>query len=143
MAWNYLPKIRPFSKVDDALGVVYTHGMAGLLGGLLVGGLADPGRIEYGVTGKNFGGTGAFSVGGWFYTHSFHQLWEQFLAAVWVICWSAAVTAILLMIVKFVCRGLREKDEVLEIGDLAFHDEEAYPQETFAERVGALSGKSG
>jgi Amt family ammonium transporter len=142
VAWNYLPKIRPFSKVDDALGVVYTHGMAGLLGGLLVGVLADPGMIEYGVSGKNFGGTGSFTVGGWFYTHHFHQLWEQFLAAVWVICWSAAVTAILLMIVKFVCRGLREKDEVLEIGDLAFHDEEAYPQETFAERVGALSGGS-
>ena len=53
---------------------------------------------------------------------------------------SAAITAILLYIVKFICRGLREKDEVLEIGDLAFHDEEAYPQETFAERVSALSG---
>ncbi len=36
-AWNYLSKVRPFSKVDDALGVVYTHGIAGLFGGLLVG----------------------------------------------------------------------------------------------------------
>ena len=43
------------------------------------------------------------------------------------------------MIVKFVCRGLREPDEVLEIGDIAMHDEEVYPQETFAERVSALS----
>jgi Amt family ammonium transporter len=145
LAWNYLSKVRPFSKVDDALGVVYTHGIAGLLGGLLVGFLADPGMIQYGVTGKvyaainpaNFQG---FNVAGWFYGHSFHQLWEQFLAAVWVICWSAAVTAILLYIVKFVCRGLREKDEMLEIGDVAFHDEEAYPQETFAERVSAMSG---
>jgi len=25
VAWNYLSKCRPFSKVDDALGVVYTH----------------------------------------------------------------------------------------------------------------------
>ena len=29
VAWNYLSKVRPFSKVDDALGVVYTHGIAG------------------------------------------------------------------------------------------------------------------
>ena len=27
-AWNDLSKVRPFSKVDDALGVVYTHGIA-------------------------------------------------------------------------------------------------------------------
>ena len=31
VAWNFLSKVRPFSKVDDALGVVYTHGIAGLL----------------------------------------------------------------------------------------------------------------
>ena len=35
-AWNFLSKVRPFSKVDDALGVVYTHGIAGLFGGLLL-----------------------------------------------------------------------------------------------------------
>jgi len=27
-AWNYLSRCRPFSKVDDAMGVVYTHGIA-------------------------------------------------------------------------------------------------------------------
>lgn len=140
VGWNYLPKIRPFSKVDDALGVVYTHGIAGLLGGLLVGFLADPGMIEYGVKGAHFGGAGAFSVGGLFYTGSWHQEWEQFLAAAWIICFSAIGSAILLYVTKFICRGLREKDEVLEIGDLAIHDEEAYPAETFAERVSALSG---
>ena len=47
VAWNYLSKVRPFSKVDDALGVVYTHGMAGLLGGLLLGVFADPNMLEY------------------------------------------------------------------------------------------------
>src|SRR6202034_2689700 len=95
VAWNYLSKVRPFSKVDDALGVVYTHGMAGLLGGLLVGILADPGMVEYGVKGKNFAGTGAFVVEGWFYGHSFHQLWEQFLAAVWIIGYTTVATFIL------------------------------------------------
>src|ERR1019366_8435720 len=27
IAWKYLSKVRPFSKVDDALGVIYTHGI--------------------------------------------------------------------------------------------------------------------
>jgi len=139
VAWNFLSKVRPFSKVDDTLGVVYTHGIAGLVGGLLVGLLADPGMIEYGVAGKTYDAAGSFSVGGWFYTGSFHQLWEQFLAASWIIGYTAIVSAILFYIVKFVCRGLREKDEVLEVGDLAIHDEEAYPRETFAERVTSLS----
>jgi ammonium transporter, Amt family len=139
VSWNYLSKVRPFSKVDDALGVVYTHGIAGLLGGLLVGLLADPGMIQYGVAGKTYDAAGSFSVGGWFYTHSFHQLWEQFLAAAWIICYTGIASAILFYVVKFVCRGLREKDEVLEVGDLAMHDEEAYPRETFAERVTSLS----
>ena len=36
-------------------------------------------------------------------------------------------------------RGVRYKDEILEVGDLAIHGEEAFPEETFAERVGAMS----
>ena len=139
VAWNYLSKVKPFSKVDDALGVVYTHGIAGAIGGLLIGLVADPGMTVYGVAGKTYDAAGSFSVGGWFYTHSFHQLWEQFITLVWIIGFTAIGSAILLYIVKFVCRGLREKDEALEVGDLALHDEEAYPRETFAERVTSLS----
>jgi Amt family ammonium transporter len=120
----FLPKIRPFSKVDDALGVVYTHGIAGLCGGLLVGILADPAMIEYGVTGAHFAGKGAVGVSGLLYTGSWHQEWEQLLAALWVVCFTAAMTALLLFVVKLVCRGLRERDELLEVGDFALHDEQ-------------------
>jgi Amt family ammonium transporter len=141
-AWNFLPRIRPFSRVDDALGVVYTHGFAGLCGGLLVGFLADPGMIEYGVTGRHFAGKGALSVGGLFFTGSWHQEWEQLLAAAWIIGFTAAMTAIVLTVVKVVCRGLRERSEVTEVGDLAIHDEEVYPAETFAERVSAMSASA-
>ncbi|MHB1912464.1 MAG: ammonium transporter, partial [Acidimicrobiales bacterium] len=35
LAWNYLSKVPPFSRVDDALGVIYTHGIAGFFGGML------------------------------------------------------------------------------------------------------------
>ena len=64
------------------------------------------------------------------YTGSAHQLWEQFRAALWVIFWSALVTFILMKLIGLVLRGARYKDEILEIGDLAIHDEEAFPEET-------------
>jgi Amt family ammonium transporter len=73
------------------------------------------------------------------YTGSAHQLWEQFRAALFVIFWSALVTFILMKLIGLVLRGARYKDEILEIGDLAIHDEEAFPEETFAERVGAMA----
>ncbi len=132
-AWNFLSRVRPFSKVDDAMGVVYTHGIAGLVGGLLVGILADPGMVQYGVTGAHFKGAGSFSVGGWFYTHSFHQLWEQFLAALWIIGWTAVGTTIVFTVVKYLVGGLRETDEVLSVGDVAIHEEEAFPEPTCGE----------
>jgi Amt family ammonium transporter len=138
-AWNFLSRVRPFSKVDDAMGVVYTHGFAGLVGGLLVGLIADPGMTQYGVSGAHFKGAGGFSVGGWFFTHSFHQLWEQFLAASWIICYTAVGTAVVFYIVKFVLGGLREDEETLRIGDIAIHEEEAFPEPTFGEPVGTPS----
>ena len=36
----------PFRNVDDTLGVVYTHGFAGLAGGLLVGIFANSAMAE-------------------------------------------------------------------------------------------------
>ena len=145
-AWNFLSKVKPFSKVDDALGVIYTHGMAGLLGGLLLGIFGDPGMIQYpcGVAhvpmtyASQSTACAPFSVSGLLYTGSAHQLWEQFRAAVWVIIWSALVTFILMKVIGWVLRGARYSDEVLEIGDLAIHGEEAFPAETLAERVGAI-----
>jgi Amt family ammonium transporter len=148
-AWTYLPNVRPFSKVDDALGVIYTHGIAGFLGGMLVGFLGDPGMTEYGCSGPRALYTATtksctpFSVGGLFYTGSWHQVWEQFRAAVWVILWSAVVTYLIMQLVKVVCRGLRYDPEVLEVGDVAIHDEEAFPEDRFAERVGGAFAMAG
>ena len=127
VAWYTLPKyVWPFNKVDDALGVVYTHGIAGLLGGLLVGVLADPNVIEYPAA---KGGT-AFSGAGWFWGHHPHQILVQLEAAVFIILYDAIATAIIWMVIKYVLRiKLRLTDEELEIGDVAIHGEEAYPQE--------------
>jgi ammonium transporter, Amt family len=126
VAWMYLPKyVWPFNKVDDALGVVYTHGIAGLFGGLLVGLLADPNMIVYLGLGKNPSISGA----GLFYGHA-HQLLVQAGAALTIIIWDAAVTFVILMVIKYVFRmNLRLPDAQLEIGDIAVHGEEAYPSE--------------
>jgi Amt family ammonium transporter len=56
-----------------------------------------------------------------------------------VILWSAVITFILMKLIGLVLRGARYKDEILETGDVAIHDEEAFPEETFAERIGAMS----
>jgi len=126
VAWYYLPKyVWPFNKVDDALGVVYTHGIAGLFGGLLVGLLADPKMIVYLGLGKN----PSISGEGLFYGKP-HQLLVQAGAALTIIVWDAAVTFVILMFIKHVLRmKLRLPDDVLEIGDVAVHGEEAYPSD--------------
>src|SRR6516225_8368423 len=125
-AWNYLSKVRPFSKVDDALGVVYTHGIAGLFGGLLVGLLADPKMIVYLGIGKNPNVT----TSGLFYGHP-HQLLVQAGAALTIIVWDGLVTFLILKGIGLFMR-LRIPDAELEIGDVAVHGEEAYPAEELA-----------
>src|SRR5579859_1930809 len=126
VAWYYLPKyVWPFNKVDDALGVVYTHGIAGLFGGLMVGLFADPKMIEYIGLGSNPSVSGA----GLFYGHP-KQLAIQAGAALTIIVWDGVVTFLILMVIKHVLRmKLRLPDDVLEIGDVAVHGEEAYPSD--------------
>jgi Amt family ammonium transporter len=127
-AWTYLQPI-VLRKVDDAMGVVYTHGLAGLLGGLLVGIFADPSVVVYP---KTTSGT-PFAVTGWLYGNR-HQFTQQLLAALTIIIWDALVTFIILRVIKFFT-PLRMPDEMLEIGDLAVHGEEAYPSDEVV-RVG-------
>jgi len=122
--FGYLPrKVWPFNKVDDALGVVYTHGFAGLLGGLLVGLLADPGMIVYLGIGKNPDVTTA----GLFYGHP-RQLLVQAGAALTVIIWDGVVTFLILRGIGLFMK-LREPDDVLAAGDISIHGEVAYPME--------------
>jgi Amt family ammonium transporter len=132
--FTYLPrKVWPFNKVDDALGVVYTHGFAGLLGGLMVGLLADPHMIVYLGLGKNPDVTTA----GLFHGHP-KQLLIQTEAALTIIIWDAFVTYVILRVIK-VFTPLRMSDADLAIGDLAVHGEVAYPEEE-PEAAPAMAG---
>src|SRR5215470_11276770 len=125
----YLPKrVWPFNRVDDALGVVYTHGFAGLLGGLLVGLLADPKMIVYLGIGKN----PDVSTTGLFYGHP-RQLLIQAGAALTVIVWDGLVTFLILRGIGLFMK-LRMPESQLEAGDILVHGEVAYPtQEPEAE----------
>ncbi|HVC87484.1 MAG TPA: ammonium transporter [Gaiellaceae bacterium] len=113
IAYNYLALLRPFRGVDDTLGVIYTHGFAGLIGGLLTGLLADSYmQIVPGVS----------------VTGGLHLLKWQALTALWVIVFSAVVTFVLLKLVGAVI-PLRMSEEDMEMGDLAVHGHEVYPSD--------------
>jgi Amt family ammonium transporter len=122
MAIRYLSRIPPFSKVDDTLGVIYTHGIAGFSGGLLVAVFADPSIIQSYIGNKASGGTEA----GLLYGGSGSLLKWQFLAGLFIIVWDGLITFILLKVIGLFL-PLREPDDVLEAGDSALHGHEVYP----------------
>ncbi len=125
MSIRFLSRAPVFRSVDDTLGVIYTHGIAGLCGGLLVGVLADPHIVEY--IGAGGGATNLPGVSG-----VVHGSWTllrwQAETALWVIVFSGTMTFILLKLVG-VFLPLRLSDEELEIGDHAIHGNEVYPSD--------------
>ncbi len=123
MAIRYLSRVSIFRHVDDTLGVIYTHGIAGLVGGLLVGLLADPAIIEY------IGKGGAESLPGFksvLYGGSGTLLLHQLEAGLWVIGFTAVATFLILKVIG-IFMPLRVSDEELQIGDHAIHGHEVYP----------------
>src|SRR5690349_13406410 len=117
-ALNYLSRLRPFRNVDDTLGVVYTHGFAGLAGGLLTGIFANSAMASaFGVSASGLIPGGGADLLKW-----------QFLTAAWVIVFAAIGTFILLNIVKLFV-PLRMTEQEMEEGDLAVHGHEVYPSD--------------
>jgi ammonium transporter, Amt family len=111
-ALNYLSRMSPFRNVDDTLGVIYTHGFAGLMGGLLTGVFAN----------EAMGAAPGIVSGSW------DLLKWQALTAAWVIAFSAIGTFILLKVVGLFV-SLRMTEEEMEEGDLAVHGHEVYPSD--------------
>ncbi|MGN6257969.1 MAG: ammonium transporter [Solirubrobacterales bacterium] len=114
LALNYLSRTAPFRNVDDTLGVVYTHGFAGVAGGLLVGIFAN--KL---MAGEH---EGLISGGG------LHLLGVQAYTALWVIVFSAIGTYVLLKLVGLFV-PLRMTEEDMETGDIAVHGHEVYPSD--------------
>jgi Amt family ammonium transporter len=111
-------------RVDDTLGVLHTHGVAGLLGGLMVGLVANPAMIEYYTTDAKK--QSDVSIGGLFYGAGFAQLGHQAIAAVSIIVFDAIMTFVVLKLISFVV-PLRASNPEMEGGDLAIHGVDPMP----------------
>ncbi len=103
--------LKPKLGYDDTLDAFGIHGVGGTIGAILTGVFADPSINELGK-GLLFGNAG--------------QLWTQIAASLITFIYSAIVTAIIFMIIKFTV-GLRvdEEDEVIGL-DESQHGEKAY-----------------
>ncbi|XWS42197.1 hypothetical protein CRYUN_Cryun17cG0147300 [Craigia yunnanensis] len=112
-----------FQSVDDTLGVFHTHAMAGVLGGFLSGIFARPKllRLMYNIDSYSPGllhSKGEFHRG-------LRQMGYQFLGAIFITAWNAAVTSIICLFISRIV-NLRMDEEDLEVGDDAAQGEEAY-----------------
>ncbi len=125
MSIRFLSRGPIFRHVDDTLGVIYTHGIAGFCGGLLVGLFANPKMIEYIGVGNTTSISPAKSV---FHGGSWTLFRWQLEAGLWVILFSGVVTFILLKLVG-IFLPLRLTPEELEEGDHAIHGNEVYPSD--------------
>ena len=111
------PKWKLFAKVDDTLGVVHTHMVAGWWGGFATGLFATKEGCEaFAIT----QGGGAIEGNG-------KQVYLQLYGGLFIIAWNIFWTSAIMAFIKYVLRiPLRMSDADLMIGDDAIHGEEAY-----------------
>jgi Amt family ammonium transporter len=121
LSMNKFQKLPFMQKVDDTLSVFSTHGVAGLLGGLMVGLLANPDMLQYIGTDKEAPGV---NVTGLFYGKP-EQLLLQLYGAAFIIVFNAIATFIILKVIGLIV-PLRMDDATLKVGDDAVHGETAY-----------------
>lgn len=110
-------KVKAFHAVDDCLGIVHTHMVAGTVGGFLTGVFAtSEGNYAFGLTTP---GGGVDNNG--------KQVWLQIVGVLFIIGWNIVWTSLILLFIKYVLRiPLRMSEDQLQIGDDAIHGEEAY-----------------
>jgi ammonium transporter, Amt family len=122
LSMNKFQKLGFMQKVDDTLSVFSTHGVAGLMGGLMVGLVSNPAMLQYIGTDKEAPG---ISVTGMLYGDNGHQLLMQVYGAAFIIVFNAIMTFIILKVIGLIV-PLRMDDATLKVGDDAVHGETAY-----------------
>jgi len=130
---NKFQKTKMMMKVDDTLSVFSTHGIAGLMGGLLTGILANPDMLQYIGTDKEAPGV---NVTGLLYGNA-PQLLLQLEGAAFIIVYNVIATFIILKVISFIT-PLRMDDATLAVGDDAVHGETAYALGTEEEKPAAM-----
>ena len=121
LSMNKFQKCGFMMKVDDTLSVFSTHGVAGLMGGLLVGILANPDMLQYIGTDKEAPGV---NITGMLYGNA-SQLLLQVYGAAFIIVYNIIATYIILKVIGFIV-PLRMDEATLKVGDDAVHGETAY-----------------
>lgn len=121
LSMNKFQKLPFMQKVDDTLSVFSTHGIAGLMGGLLTGVFANPEMLQYIGTDKEAPGV---NVTGLLYGNP-KQLLLQFYGAAFIIIYNIIATFIILKVISFIV-PLRMDEATLKVGDDAVHGETAY-----------------
>ena len=121
LSMNKFQKLGFMQKVDDTLGVFSTHGVAGLMGGLLTGILANPAMLQYIGTDKDAPGV---SITGLMYGNA-NQLLLQAEGAAFIIVYNVILTFIILKVISIFV-SLRMDEATLKVGDDAVHGETAY-----------------
>nr|WP_246263952.1 ammonium transporter [Metallosphaera tengchongensis] len=118
LPWLALYKLEPKFRIDDSLGVFSTHGIAGIVGGILTGVFADPNVTKYvdpALVGALYG--------------NIAQVGIQALGAAVVFVYDFAITYGLLKAIGLFI-PLRAPPETLNVGDYAMHGEVAYLETT-------------
>jgi Amt family ammonium transporter len=121
LSMNKFQKCSFMMKVDDTLSVFSTHGVAGLMGGLLVGVFANPDMLQYIGTDKEAPG---INITGLLYGNA-PQLLLQVYGAAFIIVYNIIATYIILKVIGFIV-PLRMDEATLRVGDDAVHGETAY-----------------
>lgn len=107
-------KIKVFKHVDDTLAVFHTHGIAGTLGGILTGLMADPNLARL------FFGDNPMYVGLFYGFHSgrssagFRQIGMQFAGIIFIVVLNVVITSVICLLIRLVV-PLRLSDEVMQV----------------------------
>ena len=116
----FLVAYRPRTRVDETLDVLAVHGLAGFVGILYIGFVAQEAWNGVEAAGLAPGGDGLFYGGA-------SLLGDQALAALVTPLYAFGATFIILSAIKLVM-GLRSTEHEESIGlDIVYHGEEAYP----------------
>ncbi|CAK9168185.1 unnamed protein product [Ilex paraguariensis] len=114
-----------FQQVDDTLGVLHTHAVAGLLGGLLSGLFAQPTLLKMFYNTSHHSPGLLYSILDGNIIPGLRQIGYQILGAVFITVWNVLATSFICILISRIV-NLRMDEDDLEIGDDAVHGEEAY-----------------
>ena len=119
---TFLSRWSVLKKVDDTFSVLHTHGVAGLVGGLMAGLVADPQMVEWlGTNAK----TPAIAYTGALFGNT-HLLLVQLAAAAFIVALNVVGTFAILKAISLVV-PLRSSEDVMQTGDLAIHGMDPIP----------------